>query len=57
MLSAVALCAPSGAAEYSVVDGKLSVTASAYIGASFRTANRDPKLLADADSSVLGIAG
>jgi hypothetical protein len=57
MLSAVALCAPSGAAEYSVADGKLTVTASAYLGTAIRTANRDPKLLADADSSVLGIAG
>jgi hypothetical protein len=57
VLAAIAIHAPCNAAEYSLGDGKLRVTGSAFIGTAIRTANRDPKLLPDADSSLLAIPG
>ena len=56
-LAAVLLCAPCAASDYTVGDGKLTITGSAFVGTAVRTANRDPKLLPDADSSLLGIHG
>lgn len=43
--------------DYDVAAGKLTVTASAFVGTAFRTDDRDPKLLADLNSSLLAIPG
>jgi len=44
-------------ADYRVGEGKLSVTGSAYLGTAIRTDDQDPKLLANANSSLAGMAG
>jgi len=56
-LAALGLGAPCLAADDSPADGKLTVTGSVYVGTALRTANRDPRILPDADSSLLGIHG
>lgn len=44
-------------ADYKVGEGKLTVAGSAYAGTAIRTDEQDPKLLANANSSLVGIAG
>ena len=44
-------------AEQKIGEGKLSITGSAYLGTAVRIDEQDSKLLADANSSLLGIAG
>lgn len=57
ILAGVALGGPVRAVDFPLGDGKLVVTGSAYVGTAWRTANRDPKLLPDADSVLLGLHG
>ena len=45
------------AAEYEVADGKLSVKGSITAGMAYRTVSRDTDLLADVNSSQVGIGG
>ena len=55
---AVSLLAPGAqGADYRMGDGKLTVTGSAYLGTAFRTDEQDPKLLANTNSSLVGIVG
>ena len=54
--AAVAIPGAQGA-DYRIGEGKLSVTGSAYLGTAFRTDRQDPKLLADVNSSLVGMAG
>lgn len=56
-IAALVLCGPCPAGDYPVGDGTLNVTGSVYLGTGIRTANRDPKLLPNADSTLLGIEG
>ena len=44
-------------AEYKIGEGKLSITGSTYLGTALRTDEQDRKLLADANSSLVGIPG
>ncbi len=44
-------------ADYPIGEGKLSITGSTYLGTALRTDDQDPKLLADANSALVGIAG
>jgi hypothetical protein len=44
-------------ADYPIADGKLTVTGSAYVGTAIRTDEQDPKLLANFNSALVGIAG
>jgi len=56
-LVSVLLVPGAGGADYNVGNGKLTVAGSAYVGTAIRTDEQDPKLLANANSSLLGIAG
>ena len=44
-------------ADYKVGAGQLSISGSTYLGAAIRIDEQNPKLLADANSSLLGIPG
>jgi Protein of unknown function (DUF1302) len=44
-------------AEQEIGEGKLSITGSSYLGTAVRIDEQDPKLLADANSSLVGIPG
>lgn len=44
-------------AEYKIGEGKLSITGSTYLGTALRTDEQDRKLLADANSALVGIPG
>jgi hypothetical protein len=44
-------------ADHKLGEGKLSVTGSTYVGTTVRIDQQDPKLLADANSSLVGIPG
>lgn len=57
LLVAAAACTAATGAEYPLGDGTLNLTGSVFVGTAIRTANRDPRLLPDADSSLLGIHG
>ncbi len=55
---AAALLAPAvQGADYAIDEGKLSITGSTYVGTAIRTDEQDPKLLANANSSLVGIPG
>ena len=55
---AAALLGPAAlGAEYTTGEGKLVITGSSYLGTAVRTDEQDPKLLADANSSLVGIPG
>ena len=56
-LMAAVLVPRAYCADYEIVDGKLSVKASLYVGSAIRTDNQDPKLLADVNSSLVSIHG
>jgi len=57
LAAAVVVFRPAESADYSVGEGKLTVSGSAFLGTAIRTDTQDPKLLANANSSVLGIRG
>jgi hypothetical protein len=51
-------CAPGvPAADFAVANGKLSVTGSTYLSTALRTDEQDPRLLADVNSSLVGLRG
>ncbi len=55
---AAALVVPGAqGVEYKIGEGKLSITGSTYLGTALRTDEQDRKLLADANSSLVGIPG
>ncbi|MEY2921052.1 MAG: hypothetical protein RL261_2357, partial [Pseudomonadota bacterium] len=56
-IAAVGLVPCAHGVEYTVGEGKLTVTGSTYVGTAIRTDDRDPKLLANFNSALLGIAG
>jgi len=56
-LVSVLLVPGAQGADYKVGEGKLTVAGSAYVGTAIRTDEQDPKLLANANSSLVGIAG
>jgi hypothetical protein len=56
-LVSVLLVPGAQGADYKVGEGKLNVAGSAYVGTAIRTDEQDPKLLANANSSLVGIAG
>ena len=56
-IAAVGLAPCAHGVDYTVGDGKLTVTGSTYVGTAIRTDDRDPKLLANFNSALLGIAG
>ena len=56
-LAAFLLNPSTHGADYQVSDGKLTVAGSAYLGAAIRTDDRDPQLLANTNSSLVGVAG
>ncbi len=43
--------------DYEVGEGKFTVTGSTYLGTAIRTDDRDPKLLANVNSALIGVAG
>jgi len=56
-LVSVLLVPGAQGADYKVGEGKLTAAGSAYVGTAIRTDEQDPKLLANANSSLVGIAG
>ncbi len=56
-IAVVGLAPCAHGVDYSVGDGKLTVTGSTYVGTAIRTDDRDPKLLADFNSALIGVAG
>ncbi len=56
-LACVVLLPSVQGAEHTLGDGKLSVTGSTYFGAAIRTDDQDPKLLANVNSSLVGLRG
>ena len=57
VLAAALVVQGAQGAEYKFGEGKLSITGSTYLGAALRTDEQDRKLLADANSSLVGIPG
>src|SRR5262245_19945127 len=49
--------ASAGAAELDVAEGKLSVKGSVTLGVAYRTVSQDTNLLANVNSSLVGIPG
>ncbi len=57
VLAAALVVSGAQGADRTLGDGKLSVTGSTYLGTAFRTDDQDPKLLASANSSLVGLRG
>ena len=57
VLAAALLMPCAQGADYRIGEGKLVITGSSYLGTAVRTDEQDPKLLADANSSLVGIPG
>ena len=57
VLAAALMVSSAQGADRTLGDGKLSVTGSTYLGTAIRTDDQDPKLLANVNSSQVGIRG